>query len=251
VYVLLAGLAVPCGSGQPARSSTFALPSKETLYYSVEWRLITAGKARLSWNAHTQSRQEEWLARLHLESTGLVSKLFKVNDDYDTVLRRDLCAASSLMTAHEGRRHRETRVTFDGAARKAQYLEKDIQKNVVLLAHEIDIPPCVHDVVGGLYLLRTLPLDPGQTVLLPMSDGKKSVMARVEAQQREDLKTPSGNYKTIRYEAFIFNDVLYKRSAHLYVWLSDDRRRLPVQIRVRLQFTIGTITFQLEKMEQT
>ena len=61
-------------------------------------------------------------------------------------------------------------------------------------------------------------------------------MARVEAQQREDIKTPAGAFKTIRYEAFLFNDVLYRRYGHLYVWLSDDARKLPVQIRVRLQF---------------
>jgi hypothetical protein len=33
------------------------------------------------------------------------------------------------------------------------------------------------------------------------------------------------------------------------VWLTDDRRKLPVQIRVRMQFAIGTITLQLEKHE--
>jgi hypothetical protein len=74
-------------------------------------------------------------------------------------------------------------------------------------------------------------------------------MARVEAQQREEVKTPAGTFKTIRYELFLFNNVLYQRSAHLNVWVSDDARKLPVQIRVRLQFTIGTITLLLDKTE--
>ena len=73
-------------------------------------------------------------------------------------------------------------------------------------------------------------------------------MARVEAQQREDVRTPAGTFKTVRYEVFLFNNVLYRRAAHVYVWLTDDARRLPVQVRVRMQFTIGTITMQLEKM---
>jgi hypothetical protein len=82
-----------------------------------------------------------------------------------------------------------------------------------------------------------------------VSDGKKSVIARVEAQAREDVKTPEGTFKTIRYEAYLFDNVLYKRSAHVNVWVSDDRRRLPVQIRVRMTFTIGTITLLMEKHE--
>jgi hypothetical protein len=174
-----------------------------------------------------------------------------VNNDYVSNLESDLCSSGSFLKAEEGSRHKETSVTFNREARKAEYLEKDLDKKTVVSAHEIDIPPCVHDVLGGLYSLRTLNLQPGQTTQVAVSDGKKSVMARVEAQQREDIKTPAGAFKTIRYEAFLFNDVLYRRYGHLHIWLTDDARKLPVQIRVRLQFTIGTITLQLEKEEKT
>jgi len=225
-----------------------SLPSHETLYYAIEWRLITAGRATLEWVAPAQPRAL-WQARLHLESVGLVSKLFKVEDDYSVNLDPSFCAQASQMTAHEGSRQRETRITFDGAARKATYLESDKAKNTVFLAKETEIPACVHDIVGGLFFLRTRNLEPGQSTEVPVSDGKKSVMAKVEAQAREEVKTPAGTFKTVRYEAYLFNDVLFKRPAHLNVWLSDDPRKLPVQIRVRLQLTIGTITWLLEKHE--
>jgi hypothetical protein len=93
-----------------------------------------------------------------------------------------------------------------------------------------------------------LTLEPGQSTEVPVSDGKKSVMAKVEAQQREDVKTSAGAFKTIRYEIYVFNDVLYRRPAHLYIWLTDDRRKLPVRVQVRMQFAIGTITLLLEKV---
>jgi len=227
------------------------LPSREVLRYTVEWRLVTAGKARLEWNATPHHSTAGWQADLHLESAGLVSKLFKVNNDYISSLESDLCGSGSYLKAAEGNRHKETRVTFNREAHKAEYLEKDLDKNTVVNAHEIDIPPCVHDVLGGLYVLRTLNLQPGQTTQVAVSDGKKSVMARVEAQQREEVRTPAGVFKTIRYEAFLFNDVLYRRYGSLHVWLTDDARKLPVQIRVRLQLAIGTITLQLEKEEKT
>ncbi len=109
----------------------------------------------------------------------------------------------------------------------------------------------MHDVIGGLYYLRTLNLEPGQNAQIPVSDGRKFAMARVEAQAREDVKTAAGSFKTIRYEIFLFNGVLYQRSARLDVWLTEDRRRLPVQVRVRMPFTIGTITLELQKVEGT
>ena len=58
-----------------------------------------------------------------------------------------------------------------------------------------------------------------------------------------------GKFNAIRYEAFLFNDVIYKREARLFVWISDDARRLPVQIQVRMKFHIGTVTLQLDKVE--
>ncbi len=225
-----------------------SLPAKETLHYSIEWRLITAGKGRLEWAPSPQARSG-WQVNLHLESVGLVSKLFKVEDDYSAMLNQGLCTQSALGMIHEGSRQRETRFTVNPETRKASYLERDRVKNTTVLAQEIDVPPCVHDLAGGLYYLRTLNIEPDHTVLVPVSDGKKSVMVEVEAGRSEDVKTPAGTFRATRYEVRLFNGILFKRSAHLYVWMTDDRRRLPVQIRVRMTVAIGTITLQLAKRE--
>ena len=232
-----------------AFSQSNTLPAKETLYYSIDWRLFTAGKARVELTTTPQPRPG-YQVNLHLESTGIVSKLFKVEDDYSANMNSAYCAQSLQMTTHEGSRLRETKITFDAEAKKASYLERDrARNNAIVLSQETDIPACVHDVIGGLFFIRTLNLEPGQSTQIPVSDGKKSVMVKVEAQAREDVKTPAGTFKTIRYEVYLFDGVLYRRSAHVNVWVSDDRRKLPVQIRVRMTFTIGTITLQLEKHE--
>jgi len=242
-------LATLCQSIQPYQSQPPVvppgpLPSSESLDYDIEWRLIRAGKARLNF---TSTGGTGFQTNVRLESAGLVSRLFKVEDEYSSSLDHGLCAHSSFFKTHEGSRQRETKITFDAARKKASYLERDTAKNSVLASHEIDIPACVCDIIGGLYRMRTLNLEPGQTAQVPISDGKKSAMARVDFQRLETVKTPAGVYKTIRYEAYLFNNVIYRRSGRVYIWLTDDRRRLPVQIQVRLQLAIGTITLQLEK----
>jgi hypothetical protein len=225
------------------------LPARETLHYDIEWRLINAGRATLSWGPPETGKG--WEIRMKLESAGLVSKLYKVDDQYTSLLDPELCAVRSHLIAHEGRRHRETTVTYDAESQKAHYLEVDLAKNSAVDEKRIDIPACARDVLGGLFYLRTLDLQPGESAQIAISDGKKSVSAKVEAQEREEIKIEKIVYKTIRYQAYLFNNVLYRRNARLYVWLTDDARRLPVQIRVRLQFTIGTITLQLQKEEQS
>jgi hypothetical protein len=217
-------------------------PAQETLVYSIEWRLIDAGVARLT--------QEPKRAKLHLESSGLVSKLYKLDDNYDLEMEGDFCATSTTLNDLQRSRHRETKVIYDYSKEKANYVERDLIKNNVTKTAEVEIPACTHDIIGALYKLRTLKLEPGQSTQMALSDGKKSVSARIEAQQNEPIKTNAGTVNATRYEAFAFGGVLYARKAQLLIWISDDARRLPVQIRLRMSFPIGTITLQLEKEEQ-
>src|ERR1022692_2225017 len=145
--LVLATLAFSQGSGLPAR---------ETLYYSIDWRLFTAGKARVELSTSALPRLG-YQANLRLESTGIVSKLFKVEDDYSSNMNSAFCAQTLQMTTHEGNRLRETKIAFDAEAKKASYLERDrARNNAIVLSQETDIPSCVHDVIGGLFFIRTL-----------------------------------------------------------------------------------------------
>jgi Protein of unknown function (DUF3108) len=215
---------------------------QESLEYEVEWRLVSAGHAKLTLSESKTERE----MKMHLESTGLVSRLFHVNDDYTATATENYCAENTFMAAHEGTREKETKVNFDAAVHKAFFQEHDLIKNSNI-SHEVGIPTCAHDIIGGLYQLRTLALEPGKSILMPVSDGKKSVNMKIECQRREELKTPLGMKKTLLYEVFAFNDVLYRRPGHIHIWLTDDERRVPVQIEIRLQFTIGTVTLRLAK----
>jgi hypothetical protein len=245
-----AGTAQQNSPAVPGASSGEQSAASETLNFAVEWRLIPAGTAKLTWTPLPPSATAASEAQLHLESAGLVSRLFHVNDDYTSMLGQNFCGQNTFMAAHEGNRSRETRVTYDQLERKAHYSEKDLVKNATT-THEVDIPACTHDVLGGLMVLRMLRIEPGKTVQIPVSDGKKVAQVKIESQRREEISTPSGMRKTIRYEIFLFDNILYKRSGHLHVWLTDDNLRLPVQLQVHLQFAIGTITFKLEKPEKS
>jgi len=251
ICACLALLAVPLSHSQskPPVNESPAFPSQETLSYSVEWRLIYAGDAQLSLEPARQDGKTLWQSKLQVQSGGLVSKLFKLEDVYQVKMDEPFCTTSTDLNAMEGKRHREVKVTYDYNRRKASYVERDLLKSSVIKTAETELPGCVADILTGLNKLRTLKLEPGQSTQAILSDGKKVVSARVEAQEREEVKTKVGTFNTIRYEPFVFNGVLFARKAELQVWLTDDARALPVQIRARMSFPVGSITFQLEKDE--
>jgi hypothetical protein len=242
--VVLAAWTAACwwaGAQEPAAEVLPQRPAAQRLTYRVEWRSIHAGQALVE--ARPGSTQ------FKLQSAGLVSKLYRIQHTYSVQYDDPYCATSSTLDAREGKRHRETRVIYDRAQNHAFFTERDLLKDTLVRTAGVDLPGCVHDTLGALAMLRRIVIEPGTTVELPVSDGRKFAAVKVHAQQREEIRLRSGRFQTIRFEAGLLNGVVYARKGRVFVWLTDDPRRLPVQVRLRLNFPIGTVTLELEKEE--
>src|ERR1700689_5551114 len=113
-------------------AQTLDVPQTERLTYDIEWRLIHAGSAVVD--------AQKTSARLKLESEGMVSSLFNVDDAYGVTYDEPFCATSSTLDAQEGKRHRETRVTYDRTKNRADYVERDVLKNAVLPTYDVPFP---------------------------------------------------------------------------------------------------------------
>jgi len=229
------------GPPAPDPKQLSAGPSKETFVYGADWRLIRAGTITLESMPSKVS--------MRLESAGLVASLFKVNDLYTSTYEDGFCATTARLESNEGKRQRDSFTTYDRAANRAHFLERDLLTDAVLRESSVDVAPCTSDVVGALFRLRAAPMEPGTSIQAPVSDGRRSAMVYVEAQEREEVKVPAGTFKTIRYEAGILNGVIYPRKGKAFIWYSDDARHIPVQIRLRMNFPVGTVTLGLEKQE--
>lgn len=240
---LLLAVAALMGAGTRAAAEEEPL----SLHYRVSWRLVHAGDVELRLGGAIEETFPEWSASLKLRSAGVVDDLYKVNNRYWVSYDDSFCAISSVQQVAEKSKRRRIEVDYQEPPGEASYREFDLNKDELVDEKSVGVPPCVHDELAALSLLRTLQVEPGDTLELPISNGKKSVSARVEVQDREKVETPSGVYDAIRYEAFLYHDVLYRRKGRLFIWLTDDERRLPVQIRVKLGFFIGTVTLKLEK----
>ena len=237
--------------GPPAPDpKLLALPPAEKFVYGVQWRLIRAGTVTIE--EHPSSAGQPPSLAMRLESGGLVASLFKVDDTYNATYDQSdphYCATLTRLESREGQRHHEAQVTYDRTANRAHYIERDLATNQTLREMSVDLPACASDPLGAFVRLRGMPAEPGGSFEIPVSDGRHSALVRIEPQEREEVKVPAGTFKTMRYEAFLLNGVVYPRKGRLWVWYTDDTRRLPVQIRLRTGFPVGTVTLELEKQE--
>jgi len=229
-----------------AADAASPFPTPERLTYGVEWRFVTAGNIQIQLTRVTPAT---WETRLNVSSAGIVNNLYTVRDEYSARMDSAFCAATSTFNAIEGKRRRITTLNFDSSARKVRYEERDLVKNTVA-SQVVEVPSCTHEVTGAFAWIRTQPLEPGKSLIVPMTDGKRFAAVRVEAQRRETITVNGAKYQTIRYEAFLFDNVLYRRKGTLHLWLTDDAERLPVQIRLGLGFPVYNILLTLEKREK-
>src|SRR3954447_26000139 len=222
------------------------LPYAEKLIYRVEWRLITAGTATLNLR---RTGNDSWETNLRMESVGVLTRLYPVLDSYSVTSSSNFCPAHALLDAREGKRHYLTRLTFDATRHRVQAEQKDLVNNTST-EKDLEAPPCTHEILGALYALRLMDLEPGKRTAIPITDGKKVVNARIDTQARETVSLGGKTYPTVRYEAYLFDDILYRRKGRLFIWVTDDKERIPVQFRVQMGFPIGNVTVQLEKDER-
>lgn len=232
---------------QQASEKSCRFPCPEKLSYRIEWRLLAAGTATVEMSRGTPA---DWETSLHLESAGFITRLYKVLDTYKATSNDEFCAASSVLDAEEGKRHTVTRLTFENTRHKLDYDERDLLKNSTV-RKELDIPPCTYEIAGALEALRAMSLQPGKWVTLPVTNGKKMAYTKIQAQAKESVNLAGRAYQTVRYEVFLFDDVLYKRKGRLLIWISDDGDRVPIQLRLQMGFPIGSVTVQLEKEQKT
>lgn len=222
-----------------APPANYAFPYNETYVYSADWRIWTGGTVALTMIPGAVSATAN--------STGFVSMLYPVHDQFQSTFDpKTFCSQSIRKHTEEGYHARDTMITFDYAQKKSILDESNLKKKESKRV-ENDIPGCVTDVLTAIYYAGSLPLQNDGVYRFPINDGNKTVDVELKVEARETVKVPAGTFKTIRVSPASTARGLNSRGK-LWLWYSDDSRRIPVQMRGR--FLWGTITFQLQRIER-
>jgi hypothetical protein len=232
---------------QPPPGS-FVYPQHETLTFSVDWRVFTAGMAVFHLDAAPANGlngiQEKVSATA--DSIGAVNMLFPVVDRFQSGFdTKTGCSTGFNKQTQEGRRKFASELSFDYAHGKQSEYARNLVKGTAT-RKEANIPACVTDALSAIFYTQSQPLVVGQTMEFPLADAMRTVTVGMKVEAREEVKTPAGTFQTVRVQATA-DEGIVKNRGHIWIWYTDDPRHLPVQMQARLFW--GTITFHLQSIE--
>ncbi len=252
--LLCAGLALQLAGQQPATigpvaqihpaPESYAFPNGQTFVYDAEWRLWTAGSARIS----VEQAGDHERVTAAADSSGVVALLYPVHDRFQSTFdRKTFCSQTVTKHAEEGFHARETLINFN-YLRHRSVLDETNLKNGQAKHEEHDMAPgCVTDVFSGIFYVASLPLAPNASYTFPLNDGGDSINVGVHVEAREQVKTPAGTFATIRVSPEATSGVIKSRGK-VWIWYTDDGRHIPVQMRARMFW--GTLTLRLTRTEK-
>jgi hypothetical protein len=216
----------------------FSFPQKQTLTYSVDWRVFPAGTAVIHFEA---SGDRERIAAT-ADTIGAINMLFHVADNFQSDFDRERgCTYDFDKQTVEGRRQINSTLRLDYGAAKSILDEKN---QVTGQAKHVEAPVsgCLTDLLTGVFYASSQPMALGHNFIIPVVDAMRTVLVTMKVEGREEIKTTLGTFKTLRVQPTADAGVV-KNRGNIWIWYTDDDRHLPVQMRARLFW--GTITFRL------
>ncbi|HEX8619859.1 MAG TPA: DUF3108 domain-containing protein [Thermoanaerobaculia bacterium] len=207
----------------------------ETLDYTVTWMKVTGGTARMTIAPIDDATR--YRVTSVVRSGGSIARLFKVRDEIESIVDRADFSTLRYTKRLDERGDKELEITTitDGvASRKRERVRRLL------------VPRPVLDPFSVIYHCRTLDLSPGKVYEFTLLSDMKLYNVHARVVRREQIQTPAGQFNTVMVEPQMASGGV-AREERLFIWYSDDERRLPVRIRTEVKF--GSITATLKNVQ--
>ena len=247
--LLIITAALVATTSTPTAQADLPVPFKagEALTYDVSWTtFLTAGQATLSVKERRTAGAGR--AQYYLVAEGqpssMLQKLYHLYYKAESMMdTRTLRPASATLYSDENGRKRYKTSIFRGNG----MVDYEI-KTATSAKTTVKVDATAQDPLGAIYVLRALPLKPGQAPFtIPVTDSGKAYRLRVTVGGREQVKSGIGTLPAIKL-TLNASETSGKaaEASNLTLWLSDDARRLPLKFSAGL--AVGSFQLTLAKV---
>lgn len=210
----------------------------EYFQFSIDWNGLNGGSSLMQvQNLHTVDGHRSYRIVTKAESNSFVSRFYKVRDRAESFIDAEtLVSRRFIKHLREGGFKQDIDVRFDQEEKKAVYAG----------GPTLDVPGQVHDVLSAFYFVRTRPLPIGSSFTIQTHDNRKSYSMEVKVHKRERIEVPAGKFDCILVEPVLKSEGVFKSQGSIFVWLTDDERRIPVLVKSKVP--VGSISVSLTDM---
>ncbi|MBC8323478.1 MAG: DUF3108 domain-containing protein [Candidatus Marinimicrobia bacterium] len=209
----------------------------EKLVYSAKFNIIPSGYASLEVLGHESiNGVGTYHARFKASTNPTLDRLYKLRDQVDIWLdETDLFTHQLKKNLREGNYHKKiyTIIHYD-------------ESQAIINSDTVAITEPVRDPYSLFYYLRSIPLNVGQLLEFTSFENKKTTPFKLAVTGKETIKTRAGTFNCLVVKPFQQGKALFKNEGDMQIWFSDDEKRLPVQIHIKLKF--GSMHLKLKEV---
>lgn len=205
--------------------------ASERLDFEISWIGISVGLAYIE-----RTGIEKPIIRTGVDSTGWISRVYKVEDRAYSVLTSEGMPEHFEIRQHNGRKTAHKEAFFGNGT--IRYIDHQSGET-----REVKAEAVYYDVLSGFQQLRGMKIQPGSSLFLNIFDSGKIGKMEVKALRRESVETPDGSIPALVVKPELITEGLFRHEGSILIWLSDDERRLP--LRVETKMAVGTVVARL------
>lgn len=239
------------GQGDGAAPPSRAFGVGERLTYKGELSKVINGFdfGDLSFSIEPNGTSEGFTIRSEAKSRGTLLAILRFSflQKYESVVASgSLRADRTVKYDQQKERIRESDTVFDYESGRVTFTERNPKTplnapRVIASAIKGD----THDVITGIYALRTLPLEVGKTFDMTVSDSGLVYTIPVKVTARELQRTIVGRVMCFRVEPEVFGKGRFIEDAgSMAIWITDTPSRIPV--RSQIKTSLGKVDIKLK-----
>lgn len=210
----------------------FPLRIGEEFMYMINWGIIRAGSATLKVDSLVKCGDTEcYKIKTYTQTNSFFDKIYKVRDSIESLVETSLKRSRYYYKKQrEGNFRRNDELMFDYHKEEVTLKRNGRIENTIKIQGDKDLL----DPLSVLYYVRAMNLKIGDVIEAYVSDGKDTYFLQIKVIKQERVKTWIGYFDCLKIEPNMqkMEGIFHKKDkAKIYVWLTNDNRKIPVKIQ--------------------
>ena len=222
-------------------SKTPVFAEGEKLTFRLRYGVITGGEANIVTHKTMLNGQEVFHSVLTGKTTGLVDKIYKVYDVYESFFNPVTnLPDKAIRNIREGSYRYYDEVQFN---QQEMYVVS--QRN-----GKVSVPKNTLDMASVLFFVRRINLDKlkiNDIISLDTYFGDDLFPFYIVYKGKETITIGSGKYKCFKFVPIVEPGRIFEKNDDMTIWFSDDENKIPISIK--FDILVGSFRCDLSSFE--